>query len=166
MTPKWPMPQKASALAGLCCLTHGGMHCGCHPGCCVCHELGDCGDLVAIVLRCLLPEISVRNQDLIGRAAPSETLHQIKIFLHPPTHEILPLARDHAESGSKKRVWTFICFASIRGRHSVGHGATSLTAARWNSAGTGHLSPDIQRPFSRVPCRAHAYPPCAGINHP
>jgi hypothetical protein len=36
----------------------GSMHCGCHPGCCVGPDLGDCGDLVAIVLRSLLP----RNQ--------------------------------------------------------------------------------------------------------
>src|SRR5215813_6470501 len=138
------MPPKAVAhLAGLCCLTHGGLCCGRHPGCCVGHELGDGGDLVAIVLRGLLPEISIRNQELIGRAAPRETLHQIKVFLHPPTHEVVPLVRDHAESGGQKHVWTLNCFASIRGPHSVGHGATSSTAARWNSVGTGHVSPEV-----------------------
>jgi len=87
----------------------GSMHCGGHLGSYFGHELGRGSDLFAIVLRGLLPEISERNQDLVGCAALCETMHQMKVFLHPPTHEILPFARDPCE--------VFL------GLNSVGHGS-------------------------------------------
>src|SRR5215510_1006505 len=60
-------------------------------------QLAVCGDLFAVVLRCLLPENGVRSQNLFGCSTPCETLNEVHVLLETVGHEGLPFPCNHAE---------------------------------------------------------------------